>query len=130
MTWLSSHGTGTPQSIEVRLIEKSCSPPRMKPERLVALALRLHELGVSVVPVEQRLLVAAELEEVVLLLELLDRRAVDRAVAVDEVVLGVVRLAGDAVQAFVGAELDVAVVVDRLQQLPARRGGGGARWCG
>ena len=51
-------------------------------------------VGVRVVPVEQAVLEAAEAEEVVLLLDVLDRAAVDRAqVAVDELVLGVVRLA-------------------------------------
>ena len=66
----------------------------------------------------QALLVAAEAEEVVLLLERGDRLArVDRAVAaVDQLALLVVRLAGDAVRALVGVELDVAVVLDPLQQ--------------
>ena len=50
-------------------------------------------------------------------------------VAVDELVLGVVRLAGDAVEALVGVELDVAVVVDPLEELlhrPLVAGLGGA----
>jgi hypothetical protein len=41
---------------------------------------------------------------------------VDRAVAVHQVGLGVVQLAGDAVEALVGVELDVAVVVDPLEK--------------
>ena len=48
----------------------------------------------------RRSLEGAEPEEVVLLLEVLDRGAVDRAeLAVDQLVLGVVLLAGDAVEA-------------------------------
>ncbi len=49
---------------------------------------------------------------------MLDRPQVDRAaVVVDELVLGVVGLARDAVEALVGAELDVAGVVDLLEEL-------------
>ena len=66
---------------------------------------------------EQPIGVARQLEEVVLLDDVLDDGPVDRAVAVDELVLGVVRLARHAVEAFVRAELDVAAVVDRLQEL-------------
>ena len=67
---------------------------------------------------EQLVLEARQLEEVVLLGDVLDRAQVDRAeVAVHELVLGVVRLARHAVEAFVRAELDVAGVVHRLQEL-------------
>ena len=66
---------------------------------------------------EQAVLVAGEPEEVVLLRDPVDRDAVDRAVAVDEIGLGVIELAGDAVEALVGVELDVAVVVDPLEEL-------------
>ena len=69
------------------------------------------------VPLEQPVAVTAELEEVVLLLHVIDRPAVDRAVAVDQLVLGVVRLTRDAVEAFVRAELDVARLVAGVQQL-------------
>ena len=86
-------------------------------EGLVALALGLHEVGVGLVPVEQGLLEGRQGEEPVLLAEVLDRAVVDRAVAVDQVVLGVVRLAGHAVQALVGVLVDVAVVLGRGQQL-------------
>ena len=103
--------------IDVRLIEKSCSPLRMNPSTSLRRVLGLHRLGMLGVVREQPVLVARQLEEVVLLGDVLDRPAVDRAVAVDELVLGVVRLARDAVEAFVGAELDVARVVDRLQEL-------------
>ena len=40
----------------------------------------------------------------------------DRTATVDQLVLRVVRLARDAVETFVGSELDVAGVVDRLQE--------------
>ena len=89
-------------------------------ERLVALAVGLHEVRMGVVPVEQALLVTAELEEVVLLLDELDRSVVDGAVPVHQVALGVVGLAGNAVEPLVRAELDVAVVVDLLQPLLRR----------
>ena len=56
------------------------------------------------------------MEEVVLLGDQLHGAAVDGAVAVDEVGLGVVRLARHAVEALVGAELDVAGVVAGLEQ--------------
>ena len=68
------------------------------------------------VVVEQRLLELRELEEVVLLGDALDRAVVDRTQPVDELVLGVIRLTGDAVQALVGGQLDEAVVVDLLQE--------------
>ncbi len=85
---------------------------------LVALGLGAHEAGMGGVPVEQRLLEAGELEEVVLLLHVLDRPVVDGAQRpVDQVVDRVVGLARHAVQALVRAELDVAVVVDPLQDL-------------
>ena len=70
------------------------------------------------VPVEQSVLEAAEAEEVVLLLVRVDQPLVDRAqVAGQQLVVGVVLLAGDAVLAAVHAELDVAGVVAALQQL-------------
>ena len=68
-------------------------------EGLVALGRRADEVGVAVVVVEQALLELAQLEEVVVLLHLNDRAAVHRALAVHELVLGVVVLAGDAVEA-------------------------------
>ncbi len=88
-----------------------------EPEGLVALGVGLHEVRVLLVPVEQALLVLRQLEEVVLLGDVLDGAAVDGAVPVDQLGLGVVRLARDAVEALVRAELDVAVVVAGLQEL-------------
>ena len=81
-------------------------PAPDEPEGLVALALGPDEVGVGVVPVEQRLLEPRELEEVVVLLDVLDRPVVDRAQrAVDQLVDRVVGLARHAVQALVGPEL-------------------------
>ena len=102
----------------VRLTEKSRRPPRIKPKRLVAAELGDDRLGVRGVPLEQAVLEAAEAEEVVLLLVVLHLDLVDRAqVAVDQLVVGVVLLAGHAVLALVHVELDVAGVVAPLQQL-------------
>ena len=98
-------------------------------EHLVAPRRRLHRVGIRGVVVEQALLVARQLEEVVLLGDPLDRPAVDRALAVDQLVLGVIGLARHAVEALVGTELDVAVVVDDLEELldrPHVAGLGGA----
>ena len=96
-------------------------------ERLVAAVLGRHRGRVFGVPVEEPVLEAAEAEEVVLLLEVLDRALVDRAPSspVDQFVVGVVLLAGDAVLAGERVELDVAGVVAALQQL-----GDGALWRG
>ncbi len=93
-------------------------PAPDEPQGLVALGLGPDEAGVGVVPVEQRLLEPRELEEVVVLLHVLDRPVVDGAQrAVDQLVDRVVGLARHAVQALVRPELDVAVVVDPLQDL-------------
>ena len=90
--------------------------PLDEPERLVPLARRSHGVGSGVVPLEQAILERAELEEIVLLFHLDHRSSVHGTVAVDELLLGVVVLAGHAVEPAVGAELDVAVVVDRLEE--------------
>ncbi len=99
-------------------------------QHLVALPGRLHRLGMLGVVLEQAVLVAREPEEVVLLGDVLDHGAVDRAAeAVVELVLLVVELAAHAVEALVAVELDVAVVVDPLEELlhrPAVAGLGGA----
>ena len=93
-------------------------PGADQPERLVAAELRHDRAGVGGVPVEQTVLEARQAEEVVLLLELLDRQLVDRAeVAGQQVVVAVVQLAAHAVLAPVQVELDVAGVVAALQQL-------------
>ncbi len=92
---------------------------------LVANAVRLDEVGLRLVEIEQPLLEVAHAEEVVLLLEDLDRAAVDLAdelpgvVAIrclDEVVQLLVFLAAHAVIALVLAGVDEAVVVELLQE--------------
>ncbi len=93
-----------------------------QPDRLVAAMFGCERLGVSCVPVEEAVLETREAEEVVLLLEVLDGALVDRAavggaVDGDQFVVGVVLLAGHAVLAGEGVELDVAGVVAALQQL-------------
>ena len=90
-------------------------------ERLVAAELGHDRAGVGVVPRQQPVAEAGEAEEVVLLLELVDGRLVDRAQAAgQQLVVGVVRLAAHAVLAAVVVELDVAGVVAALQQLGDR----------
>ena len=85
-------------------------------EDFVHARLRLHRVGMRGVVLEEPVGEARQAEEVVLLDHELDRAEVDRAVTVDQLVLGVVRLARDAVEAFVRSELDVTLVVDRLQE--------------
>ena len=81
-------------------MEMSRRPPLMKLSASLRLDSGTTAAGVGLVPVDQRLLEGAQPEEVVLLLEVLDRHAVDRAQApVEQLVLGVVLLAGHAVQA-------------------------------
>ena len=89
----------------------------MNPSASLRLEDRADEVGMALVVLEQGLLERAQPEEVVLLLHLDHRAAVHRALAVDELLLGVVVLAGDAVQAGVGAQLNEAVVVDLLEEL-------------
>jgi hypothetical protein len=90
-----------PHGWPARLIEKSRRPP---------------EVGPRFVELEQPPLVRGEAEEVVLLLDPLRLDIVQRAFAVDEVVLGLELLAADAVEARVDVLVDVAVVVDPLQE--------------
>ncbi len=92
-------------------------PSSDEPQGLVALGDGSDEVGVAVVVVQEALLERAELEEVVVLLHLDHRSPVHGAVAVDQLVLGVVVLARDAVQARVGSQLDEPVVVDPLEEL-------------
>ncbi len=61
--------------------------------------------------------VAREAEEVVLLLDQLWSGQMLRTEAVDQFIFGVELLAADAVQALVGARVDVAVAVARLPEL-------------
>ncbi len=128
----------------VRRVPRQRDPPRDRraadrevaqallddPEDLAALARGLDRLRVLGVVREQAVLEAGELEEVVLLGDPLDRRAVDRAVPVDQVVLGVVELAGDAVEALVGARARCRRRRRRAGGTRPRPRSGGARWCG
>ena len=85
---------------------------------LVALGLGNDGGRGRLVPLDEPALEGAQPEEVVLLLEQLDRGAVDRAQpALEQLVLGVVLLAGHAVQAPVGVLDDPAVVVDPAEEL-------------
>ena len=87
---------------------------------LVPPALGLDEVGVGLVVGEQAVGEGGEAEEVILLLdppELAVR--VVRAPAVDDLLLGLERLAAVAVEAGVRLLVDVARVVDGLDELPA-----------
>src|SRR5262249_41653795 len=84
---------------------------------LVVAVARQHELGPRVVELEQPILVGREPEEPVLLLQPLRNGSVIRTFAVDELGLGLDRLAAVAVEPGVDVLVDVAVVVDALQEL-------------
>ena len=75
MTCLASPGTGMPQSKVVREIDRSCRPPRTKLATSLQPLLRQHEIRMRVVEREQLVLIGREPEEIALLLDPLDRRA-------------------------------------------------------
>ena len=75
------------------------------------------EVRALVVQLQQAVLVGGEAEEPVLLLQPLGLDAVIGALAVDELVLALERLAADAIEAGVDVLVDVAVVVDLLEEL-------------
>jgi hypothetical protein len=130
-----------PDVDDARRIERQRDAPRLpgaadrdvfeaafhQPQDLVAADLRLDELRVRRVVVEQRLLILREPEEVVLLPDPLGRRQVDRALAVHQVLLLLEGLARDAVPALVVAFVDVTRVVTGLRHpldgraMPRRR---------
>ena len=83
--------------------------------RLVRPESRQDEVG-ALVQLEQLLLEGREAEEPVALLDPLRHGVVLGALAVDEIVLGLERLAADAVQPGVHVLVDVPVVVQRLQE--------------
>ena len=91
--------------------------PRDEAPRLVVAERRQHEVRPLVVEREQPLLIRGQPEEVVLLLDVLDAVSVLGALAVDELVLRLELLAADAVQAGVYVLVDVAVVVDPLEEV-------------
>jgi hypothetical protein len=84
-------------------------------EHLVPIPLRPHEVRLRLERGEQALLILPHLEEVVLLLDEVGNGPVVGTLAVDELLLGVEALAARAVQAAVAAEVDVAGVVDLLE---------------
>ena len=86
-------------------------------EHFVSVALGPDEVGVVVDVADEPLLVLAHLEEVVALLAELGLRLVVGALAVDELRLRVEALAAHAVVAAVLAEVDVARVVDLLEDV-------------
>ena len=83
--------------------------------RLVRPESRQDEVG-ALVQLEQLLLEGREAEEPVALLDPLRHRVVLGALSVDEIVLGLERLAADAIQPGVHVLVDVPVVVQRLQE--------------
>ena len=85
-------------------------------DHLVAAEVRQHEVGVFLVELEKRLLVLGQREEVVLLFEHLDRDPVDGAVAVDQLLLLLEVLTRHAIGPAVGAEVDLAPVVEALNE--------------
>ncbi len=85
--------------------------------RLVVAEAWQDEVRPRVIQVEQRLLKGGELEEVVRLLDSLGHGAVNRALAVDELGLRLELFAADAVETGVDVLVDVAVVVDPLDEL-------------
>ena len=85
--------------------------------RLVEAELRQDEVGPRVVEREQAILVGGEAEEVVLLLDPFRNGAVDRTLAVDELPGGLELLAANAVVAGIGTLVDVAVVIDPLEEV-------------
>src|SRR5439155_9613795 len=86
------------------------------PSLVVAVA-RQDEVRTLVVELEEPFLVGGESEEPVLLFEPLGLAAVIRTLPVDELSLRLEGLAPDAVPARVHVLVDVAVVVDPLQEL-------------
>ncbi len=109
--------------VERRAADREVLEPSLdEAQHLVAAHVGLDRGRVRRVVLEQAVRVRREPEEVVLLAHLFDGPPVDRAVPLDQVVLGVVGLARDAVQALVRALVDVvaAVVVHGLQDLRDR----------
>ena len=117
MTCSSSHGIGIaprlPRAADAEVLE----PALDEAARLVVPVARQHEVGALVIELEQLVLVGREPEEVVLLLDALRRGPVLGAEPVDELGLVLELLAAHAVQAGVDVLVDVAVVVDPLQEL-------------
>src|SRR4029450_2957891 len=88
-----------------------------KPQNLVSPDLRLQELGGRGEVIEDWLLILREAEEVVLFLNPLRRRQVQRALAVDEILLLLEPFASDALPTLVQTVVNVAGVVDATGQV-------------
>ena len=69
----SSQGTGTPHFVDIRVIEMSLSPPFMKLSASLRFDGGSNGVGLGLVPLDETVLEGAQLEEVVLLFEPLDR---------------------------------------------------------
>ena len=88
------------------------------PERLVAIAIGADEVGIFLDVAANGLAMLLELEEVVALLDALDRSVVHRAdVAGEQFLFGVEALAADAVEAFIVLEIDVAAFIAAREHL-------------
>src|SRR5207253_9583983 len=85
--------------------------------RLVVAEVRQDEVRAVVVELQQLVLVGREAKEIVLLLEPFSLRVVDRALPVDELRRSLELLAADAIEAGIGVLVDVAVVVDALEEV-------------
>src|SRR4029077_12579954 len=100
---------------DAEVLEAACD----ERTRLVEPETWQDEVWLRVVEREQLVLVGGETEEGVLLFDPLGLRLVDRAQPVGrQLVFGLERLAADAVEARVDVLIDVAVVVDPLQEVP------------
>ena len=99
------------------MIEMSRRPPLMKDSASLRLVSGVTNPGCCGVVLDQPVLEGAEAEEPVLLFHLDEVAAVDRTVALDAGLDRVVVLAAHAVEALVDVLVDVAVVVDRGEEL-------------
>src|ERR671934_2562354 len=109
----NGHAPGLARAAEAEVLQ----PARDKRARLVVAEPRQDEVGPRVIQVEQLLLERRKPEEVVLLLDPLRLDAVLRTLALDELGLRLERLASDAVEPRVGVLVDVAVVVNPLDEV-------------
>src|SRR5438132_968370 len=96
---------------------KVAEPAFNEAARLVVAELRQDEVRPLVIELEQPVLICREPEEVVLLLEPLGGPLVDGANAVDELGFGLELLAAEAIEPRVDVLVNIAVVVDALQEL-------------
>jgi hypothetical protein len=103
-------GEGRPGHREV------LQPARDEAHDLVAPRLWLDELRVRFVVLEQAILIGREAEEPVVLADELHVAPTAGALSIRQLLLGVERLVGDAVPAFVVALVEVAAVLEHLQE--------------